>query len=78
MTKKDYKLIVEVLRGQKEMLNNPNTSVVKHEFSIEAVRAWNAWDDCILEIAKSLADKLKENNENFDRKKFLEAIFNTN
>ena len=69
MTKKDYKLIAEVLKGQKRMISNADT--------IEAVRAWNTWNDCIFDTAKSLADKIKEDNENFDSIKFLEAIFNT-
>lgn len=59
MTKKDYELIAEVLR-------------------VELV-SWNRTDDilaraAVRSVARTLSDRFQEDNPNFDRARFVQAI----
>ncbi len=57
MTRKDYKLIAEILRDNKPVIE------------VDGISVWNYWDDLVFEIAFALAEK----NPRFDRKKFYKA-----
>lgn len=68
MTKKDYKLIADVLRNNVERIDYENDD----EREIKRKRDCN---NVIVEITHDLSDKLQEENVMFSRKKFQQAIF---
>lgn len=62
MTKKDYKLIAEVLRVQHTSLG-----------FLKPGDEQDIWQAAIVCTARHLADELKQTNSKFDRERFLAA-----